>query len=79
MGIRDSAPVDFLSTVIHDFIYSWLCEIFAHHSNVLIERLKLVTIAFGCAWLVTVNYCYPGCTRFLSHEDTEDVLRKNCD
>jgi len=55
MGIRDSTPVVFISTAIHGFIYSWLCEIFAHHSNVLIERLKPVTIAFGCVWLVTDN------------------------
>ena len=77
MGIRDSAPFVFLSTVIHGFIYSWLCEIFAHHSNVLIERLELVTIAFGCGWLVTDNCWYTGCTRFLFQEDTEDVLCKN--
>jgi hypothetical protein len=55
MGIRDSAPVVFLRTVMHGFVYSWFCEIFAHHSNVLIERLKLVAIAFGCVWLVTDN------------------------
>lgn len=77
MRIRDSAPVDFLSTVIHGFIYNWLCEIFARYSNVLIERLKQVTVTFGCAWLVTDNYFYPGCTRFLFREDTEDVLRNN--
>jgi len=75
MGIRDSAPL-VLSSVIHGFIYSWLCEIFAHYSNVLIGRLKLVTLTFGCVWLVADNYCYPGCTRFLFHGDTEDVLRK---
>ena len=55
MGIRDTAPVVFLSTVTHGFVYSWLCEIFAHHSNVLIERLKLVAMAFGYVWLVTDN------------------------
>jgi hypothetical protein len=56
MRIFDSAPIDFLSTVIHCYIYSWLCEIFAHHSHVLIERLKLVIKAFGRVWLVTDNY-----------------------
>jgi hypothetical protein len=55
---------------------SWLCEIFAHHSNILIERLKLVAKAFGCVWLVTDDIDILDARASFFQEDTEDVLCK---